>query len=770
MSSKKNTPDTKKTKKAAELKMAQQSEGSSEKPEKTKVSPNVKEEIPVEVGQYELEADRLASKQPLLEALMVLAGHYGRRTSVNALTAGLPITNDAISPVLFVRAAERADLQATLSKKSISALKALLNLPCILVLREEQACILRSIEKDPETGDVTFIMEFPETVGRKRKLTEEQLADVYTGQAYFVRPRARLDDRAGPAEIEEGRDWFWAAIWKNKNIYKEVLVAALFINLFAIASPLFIMNVYDRVIPNQAFESLWVLAIGVTIAFVFDFILKNLRAFFIDIAGRRSDVRISAIIFEQILGMKLASRPYSAGVLVSHMKEFETIRDFFTSATMATIIDLPFSFIFVVIIFVLAGPVALVPLLAMPLVLIVGWVAQKKLDKVIKQSMLESAMKAALMFEVATGLETVKVQAAEGHIQRKWEELCERASKTHVKSREVSSFTTNWASFVQQMNSVVMVVVGTFLFAEQEISLGALIAAVILSGRALAPLAQVAGLLVRYNQTRQAFEQLDDLMAKPVERPKGVNYISKARFVGQIEFNDVTFNYPAQSVPAIKNLSFKIEGGQHIGVIGAVGSGKTTIERLILNLYEPTSGAVLIDNTDVRQIDPGDLRRQIGVVQQDPQLFYGSVRDNITLGHETVSEPAVLKAAKLAGVLDFLRGTEHGLDTQVGERGEALSGGQRQSVAIARALLYDPKILILDEPTASIDPASEIKLKNHLKHIIPGRTVILITHKGTMLDIVDKIILMDKSKIVDFGPRDDVIKNLRSGKYATKEI
>lgn len=719
------------------------------------------------VDDHALEADRLATKYPLLEALQVLAGHYGRRTSVNALIAGLPIKDGGVAPTIFIRAAERANLQASLAHKNIEALKNLINLPCILVMRANQACILHALEKN-EDGETVFITEFPETAGKKRRLSEEDLEVLYMDMAYFVRPKAKLDDRAGPAELEEGRNWFWSAIWKNKSIYSEVVLAALFINLFAIASPLFIMNVYDRIIPNQAFDSLWVLAIGVSIAFIFDLILKNLRAFFIDVAGRRADVRISATIFEQILGMKLASRPHSAGVLTSHMKEFETIRDFFTSATLATLVDLPFSFIFILIIYILAGPVALVPLLAMPLVLIVGWYAQKKLHDVIKQSMMESAMKAALMFEIATGLETVKTQAAEGHIQRKWEELSERASMTNVKSRQISAFATNWASFVQQMNSVVMVVVGTFLFADQSISLGGLIAAVILSGRALAPLAQVAGLLVRYNQTKQAFDQLDDLMKKPVERPMGRHFISMPKIQGKISFRDVSFHYPHQTVAALDKINFTINPGEHIGIIGAVGSGKTTTKRLILNLYEPSNGAVLIDDTDVRQVDPGDLRRQIGVVQQDPQLFFGSVRDNITLGHETVSEEAVIKAAELSGVMAFLRDTQHGLDTQVGERGEALSGGQRQAVAIARALLYDPKILILDEPTASIDPASEIRLKNKLKDITKDRTVILITHKGTMLDLVDKIMLMDRAKIVDFGPRDAVVKNLRDGKYKSQ--
>lgn len=711
-----------------------------------------------------LETDRLAMKHPVLECIKLLANKYGRRTSLNALSSGLPIKDPNIPPSLIKRAAERAKLQAELSAKPLRALKKNVNLPCILILDDQQACVLRSITRDRK--NINFNVEFPETPGKKRVLSESDLKSVYSGYVWFIRPEAKLDERAGPAALNPDRsDWFWSAIWKNKIIYSEVGVASLFINIFALISPLFIMNVYDRIIPNEAFESLWTLAIGVTIAFTFDLLLKNLRAFFIDVAGRRSDVRISAVIFENILGMKLAEKPASAGVLTSHMKEFETIRDFFTSSSLVTVIDLPFAIIFLTLIYIIAGPVAFVPMLAVPIILIVGWISQRKLNKIIAQSMMEASMKSALMFEAATGLETIKVQAAEGHMQRRWEELNEQASKTTVKSKQVMAKTLNWASYIQQMSVVVMVVVGTYLFADQALSLGALIAAIILTSRALAPFTNIASLMVRYNQTKQAMVQLDDLMAKDIERPSTRKYITKDKIEGHIEFRNVRFAYPGQTTLALHDVHFEIKPGEKVGVIGAVGSGKTTLERLILNLYEPESGSVLIDRTDVRQIDPGDLRRQIGVVQQDPQLFYGSVRDNITLGHETVSEKAVIRAAEMAGVMNFLRESQHGLDTQVGERGEALSGGQRQAVAIARALLYDPQIIIMDEPTASIDPASEQRLKNHLKDICVNRTVLLITHKMTLLDLVEKILLMDRAKILDFDNREAVMDKLRQGKY-----
>lgn len=730
---------------------------------------------------WPIQADRMAMHMPLVDCVRLLAGHYGRRTSNAGLTSGLPISKSGITPELFIRMTARADLSSVMTERSLESLSIAPNLPCVLVLAEGQACILWDIKHPPrhqpkvQKGDkvkvhpkAKFLIQFPETPDEKQTLTLEDLQKIYTGYSFFVRPIARSDDRAGPAEIDTGRNWFWATFWKNRTLYSEVAIAAIMINLFGIASSLFTMNVYDRVVPNNAIETLWAMGIGIFVVYICDFLLKNLRAHFLDFAGRRADVNISSQLFEQILGMTMLSRPQSAGVLAANMREFETLRDFFTSATMVALIDLPFVLFFVLIIWVIGGPLAIVPLVAIPLVVGMGMFLQKPLSKVVKESLHESALKNALLLETIIGLETVKVQAAEGHKQRTWEELTEKASRTSVKSRQIAAFAQNWAVFIQQLVSVVIVIVGVFLISDGQLTMGGLIACIILSGRAMAPLAQVSGLLTRLSQSRQGLDQLDALMKKPVERPAGKHFITMPHMKGQIEFRDVVFNYPGQSVPAINQLSFMIEPGERVGVIGAVGSGKTTLERLLINLYEPTSGSVQIDGTDVRQIDPGDLRRNVGAVQQSPQLFFGSVRDNITMGHETAPDSAVLRAAELAGVMEFLRDSQAGLDTQVGERGEALSGGQRQAVAIARSLLYDPPILIMDEPTAAMDPASENRLRKRLEMLSQDKTTIVITHKGSMLAIVDKLILIDRGKLIAFGPKDDVIRKLQARQYGSQ--
>lgn len=709
---------------------------------------------------WPLEAERVSLDDPLLECLSILAGSFGRRTTAAALSAGLPIHGaEMASPAAFVRAADRISMTARMVRRPLKDLVVSANLPCILVLKNNQACILTGRGKKGAT------LIFPETPDTSIDMPLAELQMRYGDYAFFVRPRAHLDGRSGPAEIESGRDWFWGAIWRHKRIYKEVMLAAVVINLLAIASPLFTMNVYDRVVPNAAFPTLWVMAAGVITAYLFDFILKNLRSHFVDTAGRKADNQISARIFEQMLAMKMAARPPSVGVHASNLKEFETLRDFFTSATIIAVIDFPFIILFILLIWMIAGPVAIVPAILVPLVLAVGIMLQKPLDKVVKESMREGAYKSSLIFETLCGLETIKAQAAEGHMQRKWEELNDLTSRTHVKARAISSFGLNVAGLAAGLCAIFMVIYGVYLIADAKITMGALIAAVILSGRAMAPLASVAAILTKYSQSKESLVRLNELMSSPVERPTGQTFISMPVVKGKLDFRDVLFRYPQQKNPALNAINFSVQPGEHVGIIGAVGSGKTTIERLILNLYQPDSGSVQIDGVDVRQIDPADLRRNIGVVQQTPYLFFGTVRENITLGHESVPDAAVLRAAEMAGVMNFLRDSEAGLDTQVGERGENLSGGQRQAIAIARALLYNPPILLLDEPTASIDPGSERRLYGHLKELIKGKTILLVTHKSAVLGLVDKLILMDRGRIVAAGPRDEVISKLQSGAY-----
>lgn len=718
--------------------------------------------VTVEIDTWSMESERVAIEDPLLECLVILCRDNGRRTSVAALSAGLPLSADGFaSPALFVRAAERVNMSARLLRRPLKEIIKSPSLPCILVLNNKHACILQSYSKDGAQ------VIFPETPEAPTTLSFDDLEKLYRGYAFFLSSKAQIDERIGPIATETKKNWFWGTVKRHKSIYYQVIIATIFINLFALVSPIFIMNVYDRVLPNNAFDTLTVLAIGAVVAMLFDVILKNLRAHFLDAAGRKSDIRISSKIFEHIQSMQMASRPASSGVLADNMREFETLRDFFTSATLTTLVDMPFALMFIALIWVIGGSLAVIPFALLIVILGFGYLLQKPLEKVIEDGAREGAYKSSMLIETLNGLETIKIQAAEGHTQRKWEEIVEQSSLTSVKARTISAFGMSITGFIAGISSVLIVVYGAFLTAAGDLSTGALIAAVILSGRVIAPLAQFAAIITRFNQSKSALRRLNELMHSPVEREREKAFVSKPVLGGDIQFQDVSFRYPGMETDTLKSLSMDINPGDRVGIIGAVGSGKTTLQRLLMNLYQPDQGSVKIDDLDVRQLEPGDLRRNIGVAQQDAYLFYGSVRDNIILGHESVPEDAILRAADLAGISDFMKESPLGLDTPVGERGGYLSGGQRQAVSIARALLYDPPILILDEPTASIDPKSEKILYQRLVKICENKTVILITHKTILLGLVDKLALMDKGRIVAYGPKEDIIKNLQAGKYTS---
>ncbi len=540
------------------------------------------------------------------------------------------------------------------------------------------------------------------------------------------------------------------------------------INAFALASPLFIMNVYDRVVPNRAIETLWVLAFGALTVFLFDFLLRNLRGYFVDSAGKIADIKLAARIFEQVLGIRMAARPASAGAFANNLREFESLRDFFTSASLVTLVDLQFVMFFIAIVWLIGGPIAIVPTVAVPLVIAVGLILQMPLNRVVRRSFGEAAQKHGILVESISGLETIKSIGAEGRMQRDWEQYVGATARSATRARFLSALGVNFAAFAQNLVTVWVVIFGVYRIADGLMTVGALVACTIITGRAMAPLAQVAGLLTRYHQARAAYEALNQVMSLPSERPAQVRFVHRPELRGRVEFKNLTFSYPGQKFPALDDVSFAIGAGERVGLIGRIGSGKTTIEKLVLGLYEPERGALLLDGTDLRQIDPADLRRNIGCVPQDVFLFHGTVRDNITLGAPFADDQAVLQAAQIAGVEDFLARHPLGFDLNVGERGESLSGGQRQAVAVARALLLDPPILLFDEPTSAMDNGAEVRLKQRLEAVLAGRTLILVTHRASVLSLVERLIVLDAGRIVADGPRDEVLKALAAGRIRAK--
>ena len=702
------------------------------------------------------ESPFLHADDPLLGCLVLLTQLHGRPVSAEALVAGLPLVDHRLTPSLFARAAERQGYVAKVLKRPLRRLSNLV-LPAVLLLEGDTVCVLTRLERRKAQ------MLFPETGMAPATVPVRDLARRYSGHCILARPLPRLDERLGPEQPRPSspRAWFWRALWRFRGYYAEAMLSATLINVLTLATSLFIMNVYDRVVPNSAYDTLTVLAIGVVVAVGFEFVARNVRAYFLDVAGKKADVLLAATLFEHALALRMEARPASPGAFASQLREFESLRDFFTSATLTTLTDLPFVFLFIWVISLVAGPLYQVPLYAIPLVLVVGLIAQIPLSYLMYKHMRESNLRHGLLVESVAGIETLKTLSAEGAMQSRWEDYTALTSQTATQSRVVSTLVINFAQLVQQGVTIGIVVWGVHLIGAGQLSLGALIAAVILSGRGLAPLGQVANLLTRYQQARTALRMLDGLMHQPIERPPERRFVHRPRIEGGIEFRDVDFAYPAeQKMAALEKVSIRIEAGEHVAILGRIGSGKSTFLKLALGLYAPQGGSILIDGVQIEQYDPVDLRRNIGHVAQDVRLFQGSLRDNVTLGAPLAGDAAVIAAARLAGLDRVVDQHPLGFDLTVSERGEGLSGGQRQAVAVARSVLMEPRVLLLDEPTSAMDFNTEQTLIRNLAEFSRGRTLVVVTHKSSMLQLVDRLIVLDGGRVVADGPREQVLSAL----------
>jgi ATP-binding cassette subfamily C protein LapB len=694
----------------------------------------------------------------LLDCLTYLGRLHQRPKSAQALTAGLPLLDGQLTPALFVRAAERAGLNARLVRRPLDRITGAV-LPVVLLLNRRRAVVLLGWQADGSAR-----IADPDCAMGEATWPPGMVQEAYAGSALLVRPAPLYDERSGGHGPLIGGHWFWGTLRKLWPVYGEVLLAAFLVNLFALALPLFTMNVYNRVVPNRAVETLWVLAVGVVVVSLFDLLMRSLRAYFLDVAGKKFDVALSARLFEQVMGLRMEVKPRSVGAFANQLSEFESFREFITSATLTTVIDLPFALLFLGMIAWLGGPLVAVPLALMPLVILYGWWVQRRLRVLVQQTLRLGAQKQATVVETLTGYETVRSVGAAGPIQRRWEQTIGAMARLGMRSRLLSSSVVNTAGLAVQLSSLGILVYGVHRVIAGDLSVGALIACVMLAGRALSPLAQVAGLLVRFDQSMAALRSVDQIMQLPVERPADRNFLHRPLLQGGIEFSAVSFAYPGQQVMALDNVSLRIAPGERVAVIGRIGSGKSTLEKLILGLYQPTAGAVLLDGIDLRQIDPADVRRNIGYVPQDVTLFFGSLRDNIALAATQADDESVLRAAELAGVMSFASRHPAGLEMQVGERGEGLSGGQRQAVAIARGLLLEAPVLIMDEPTNAMDNSTEEQFKSRLAGVLDGRTLLLVTHRASLLSLVDRVIVMDGGRVVADGPKDQVLEALRGGR------
>jgi ATP-binding cassette subfamily C protein LapB len=559
--------------------------------------------------------------------------------------------------------------------------------------------------------------------------------------------------------------WLMEPMRANKATYWKVALAAVFINIFGLLTSLFTMTVYDRVVPNNATSSLVALTIGFAIVVIFDFVLKLLRAYFVDHAGAQIDRDIGESVFQRMLTMRLELKKGSTGALAGLLRELEALRDFFASATLTAVVDVPFIFLTLFIVWVIGGPVVLVPAIMVPMVVLIGWLTHPALERLSARAMGEGLLKQSVLVETIGGLETVKTAGAAPLLTQRWRRAIELHSDSSLRQRLVAAIGVTFATSAGTISYAGVVIVGVGLIAERELTMGGLIACSILAGRAIAPLAQISQLMSRITSTRTAYRQINEMMQMPPEGPEG-EAIKLRNVEGKIEFRNVGFRYPGAPERALEGLSFTVNPGEHVALLGRVGSGKSTIARLILGLYPPEEGLIMIDGTDIRQLDPPDLRAHIGAAMQESVLLTGSVRENIALGRPGIGDEEMVRAAQISGTHQFMGQIANGYDLRLADRGEGLSGGQRQSIAIARALAGRPPIVLMDEPSSAMDAQTEGALIQRLQEEFKGRTIILITHRPPLLQLVQRIILLDQGKIVSDGPRDNVLKQIMRPKAA----
>lgn len=642
--------------------------------------------------------------------------------------------------------------------------------PFLALLANNESVVISKIE-DGENGRHFEILT---EEGLRQTLSVQDLAVNYSGYSWFIKRNIRSETRSEIDKYETSG--FWKVIWRYKKYYYQVIIASFVINLLALISSLYVMNVYDRVIPNQAYETLWVLTIGVVLAIGFEFLAKMLRSYLLDIAGKKADIVISAMLFHRVMGIRLDKRPASSGSYANNLRDFESIREFMTSASLLALVDLPFILLFIGVISMIGGYLALVPLTIIPIVVIAGLLIQKPLAKGINASMKEMSQRQGLAVESIEGIETLKLNNAVNWAQQRWEMLTEKTAFSSIAVRNLTNFMVNFSAAMQQLNTVGLVCLGTYLIhandVNSRITMGALIASVILSGRALAPLGQIAGLATRFQSARMALAGVRNIFSRPIEREDHKKYISPTSVNGALRLANVTYQYNKDGQPALNNINLEIKAGEKVAILGKIGGGKSTLLKLLTGLYEQQQGNISLDDLDIRQIDPIFLRSKVGMLTQKPRLFFGTLRENLDLARLDgySSDDDLVRALKRFQLDKIIRQHPAGLDMPLGEDGLGLSGGQKQMVALAQLTLHNPNVVLLDEPTTGIDVDTEKLVLDALEAWTKDKTLIVVTHKLPILRLVDRIIVMDEGKILLDGPKQKVLKALGQTEQTTGTV
>jgi ATP-binding cassette subfamily C protein LapB len=630
----------------------------------------------------------------------------------------------------------------------------------ILLLAHGQSCILEAYSEDRKEVKVVYAGD----TSLEEWVEVESLSQEYLGYGFLLKKEMKKEEHNNFVNKQHTKHWFWDTLKLSLPIYKDVLLASLLVNLFVLASPLFTMNVYDRVIPNNAIETLYVFAFGVIMVYLLDGFLKFFRTRMLEIAAKKSDVVMSSIIFEKVLDLKMEMHPKSVGSFASNIRDFDSIRTFLTNTTMAALIDIPFAIIFLLVIYYIGGLIVLIPITIMLLILIYALLIRKPLERSIESTHEASARKNGILIESLNSIETIKTQGMASRVQWQWEESVGEIATKSLYSKLLSASVPTVTGVLVQLNTVFLVIYGVILIGNLELTMGGLIGIVILASRTVAPMGQAAALLTNYSDAKSAYDVINNITSQPMERLTQQHFLERETFKGKVEFKNVSFSYPESEVKALDNVSFTINAGEHVSIIGRIGSGKSTIEKLILKLYEATEGSILIDDVDILQIDPARLRNFIGYVSQDIALFRGTVKENILYRSPISNDEELLKVAHLSGVDEFVRRHPLGYDMPIGERGQGVSGGQRQSIGIARALISNAPLMLLDEPTNALDQLSESQIMSYFGQVFKNKTLILVTQKLGLLSSTPRVIVMSEGKVYLDGKREEVLKVLKGKK------
>lgn len=695
----------------------------------------------------------------LLIALRQLLALLGYTVSEQALIAGMPVTSD-LTPEQVVRVVRAHGFEGTWQDRTLARLPSLL-LPCLVLRTGGRAAVVTGIQ----AGEVHAVL--PEMGDAPVQLPRDSFEAELTGRVLLLKrggQRTSADARSGLDLLAGEGHWFWRVIAHFRAYYAEAAVSAILINILALASIFFTMNVYDRVVSNQAYTTLWTLAIGVGIALVFEYFLRNLRAWLLDSAGKKADLLLGSSLFAKVQATRLEARPQSAGAFANMLKEYESLRDFATSTVLVALSDLPFLLMFLAVLYIIAGPLVLVPALAVPIIIIAAIAVQFPLARNINQNLRESSVRHGVLIETLEGAETLKALRAEGRMQSLYERASAITAITANKSRLLSNALTNFHYAITTLCTIAMVVWGVYLIGDNTITMGTLIGAVMLSSRTLNPLAAFNSLAIRLQQARSSYRTLNDIMKRPSDREPGRSYAARASREASLAARDIKFSYAPNAPMVVRDVSFELRRGEKLAILGRVGSGKTTLLKLLAGLYAPTSGLIVMDGVDIRQVDPSEYRASVLYVGQHAQMFYGTLRENLKLGAPFATDDAMMQAAATVGVHAFAQAHPLGYDMVVGERGENLSGGQRQAIALARAVLVNPDVILLDEPTAAMDSGTESTALRALFDFAKDKTVVLVTHKLQLLDYVDRVMVIDHGVRAADGPRDAVMQAMREGR------